>query len=155
MTDKLYHYTESGLDNVFLVDGFEYRNSPSGRTLFIQNIDGLHNAIGRTLIESPYPLSGPEFRFLRTELLLSQRNLGKLLGVRELTVARWEKEETPITRSSDGLVRCLFAEHIGTKSSLSKLLERIADLEDELDDNKTNSKGRFFLCRANLISPHQ
>jgi putative transcriptional regulator len=137
MTKQLYHYTQSGLDNVFLVDGFEYRSTPGGRTLFIQNIDGLHRAIGRYLIESSKPLTGKEFRFLRSELLLSQRNLGKLLGVTELTVARWEKEETQVPRASDGLLRCLYAEHIGKRSSLTKLLERIADLEDAIDDQRT------------------
>jgi DNA-binding transcriptional regulator YiaG len=137
MKNELYHYTESGLMNVFLVDGFEHRATPAGRTLFIQDIDGLHKAIGRTLVESPYALTGAEFRFLRTELLMSQRTLAKLLGVAELTVARWEKEERPIPRASEGLLRVLYAEHIGSKGKLSELLERIADLEDEIDDQKT------------------
>lgn len=137
MKNQLYRYTESGLDNVFLMDGFEYRSTPNGRTLFIQNIEGLHKAIGRTLVQSPRLLTGPEFRFLRTELLMSQRTLGKLLGVTELTVARWEKEERPIPRASEGLLRFMYAEHIGAKGSLSKLLEQIADLEDEIDDQKT------------------
>lgn len=134
---KLYHYTESGLDNVFLLDGFEYRSMPSGRTLFIQNLEGLHRAIGRTLIGSQQPLTGKEFRFLRSELLMSQRTLGRLLGVTELTVARWEKDESPVPKPPDGIVRYLYAEHIGAKSSLAKILEHIADLEDEIDDQKT------------------
>ena len=44
---EMYHYTESGLDNVYLVNGFEFIPSPSGKSVVIQDIDGLHNAIGR------------------------------------------------------------------------------------------------------------
>ena len=137
MKSELYHYTESGLDNVFLIDGFTYKDTPRGRSVFIQNIDGLHKAIGRALIREERPLSPKEFRFPEIELLLSQRSLGKLLGVKELTVARWEKNETTIPRLADGMIRCLYAEHIKAKGNLTKILERIADLEDWIDQALT------------------
>lgn len=134
MKNGLYHYTECGLDNVFLANGFTYRDTPRGRTVTIHNIDGLHEAIGRFLAKGARPLTGKEIRFLRTELLLSQRSLGKLLAVTELTVARWEKGERPIPRSAEFVTRCMYAEHIGARGSFTKLLEKIADLEDEIDE---------------------
>jgi DNA-binding XRE family transcriptional regulator len=76
-------------------------------------------------------LSGKEFRFLRTELLLSQATLARVLDVKELTIGRWEKEQNPIPRSAETVVRMLFAESIGQGQPLKELLERIADQEDE------------------------
>ena len=77
-----YHYTESGLDHIWLEDGFTLENHPNyGELVSIWNARGLHLAIGRWLIGQPRRLTGAEFRFLRTEMDLSQRLLGQLLGV--------------------------------------------------------------------------
>ena len=91
-----YHYTESGLGNVWLASGFRIVKSERGESLVIEDIEGLHVAIGRGVVEEEKKLTGPEIRFLRTELLLSQNALSQLLGVTEQTVARWEKGKIPI-----------------------------------------------------------
>ena len=57
-----YHYTESGLDNVYLVNGFTYVDRPDGREVVIEDIDGLHRAIGEFLITNRKNLSGKEIR---------------------------------------------------------------------------------------------
>ena len=80
------HYTECGLDSVYLVNGFELKDS----RLRIHDIEGLHCAIGRWLVSTRKRLSGGEIRFLRHELELSQTKLAFLLGVDERTVLRWE-----------------------------------------------------------------
>lgn len=144
MTDY-YHYTECGLDNVFLVNGFEYVDTVNGgRTVVIRNIDGLHETIGMMLVKERKELSGKEFRFLRNELLLSQAALAKMLGVKELTVGRWEKGQ-PIPRSAEAVVRAMFAESVGKDSSIKAILEHIADIEDAADDQmlelRPTSKG--------------
>jgi DNA-binding transcriptional regulator YiaG len=132
MKDR-YHYLESGLDNVFLMGGFRYDHGPSGRTVSIQDIESLHQAIARALIGKRQRLTGKEFRFLRTELLLSQASLAGALGVRELTVARWEKGQTDIPVATEAAVRQMYAESVGEHPRMRELLTRIADLEDELD----------------------
>lgn len=145
-----YHYTESGLDNVFLATGFEYVNLPSGRHVRIKDIEGLHVAIGKALINQKKNLTGREIRFLRQEMLLSQANLAKLLEVNEQTVHRWETAKTDIPKPAESLIRCLYDEQIENTKGLNirQRLERIADLEDEIDGQKltaTVKKGKWQL----------
>jgi putative transcriptional regulator len=128
---RLYQYTESGLDNVYLVSGYEF--SPDRKTVIIRDIDGLQSAIGRALAKQPHRLTGEEFRFLRSELLLSQANLAKVLGVKELTIGRWERGESEIPVSTEAAVRTMFLESLGEKRKMKELLEQIADLDDEMD----------------------
>lgn len=127
----IYQYTESGLNNVYLVSGFEYASD--GKTVIIRDIDGLQEAIGRELANQARRLTGEEFRFLRSELLLSQASLAKVLGVKELTIGRWERGESEVPVSTDAAVRTMFLESLGVKGKMRELLERIADLEDEID----------------------
>jgi transcriptional regulator with XRE-family HTH domain len=77
-----------------------------------------------------------EFRFLRTELSLSQASLAHILAVKELTVGRWEKSETEIPLATDAVLRKMYSDTIVGKKSetMRQLLERIADLEEAIDE---------------------
>jgi putative transcriptional regulator len=88
---SLYHYTESGLDNILLVDGFTINETDYGKTVSIQETEDLHEQIGRGLVDSPAFITGAELRFLRLEMDLSQRQLAGLINVDEQAVRRWEK----------------------------------------------------------------
>jgi putative transcriptional regulator len=127
----LYRYTESGLDNVYLANGFEFADD--GKTVIIRDIDGLQTAIGRALAKQQRRLTGEEFRFLRSELLFSQASLAKVLGVKELTIGRWERGESEIPVSTEATVRTMFLESLGERKRMKELLEEIADLDDEID----------------------
>ena len=59
-----YHYTECGLDNVYLANGYEMKETPSGRLVSIHNIHDLHHAIGKALVFKPGVLIGSEIRFI-------------------------------------------------------------------------------------------
>lgn len=133
MARTRYHYTESGLDFIYLAKGYEYVDCPRGRSVKIHNIDGLHAAIGRYLVCERGTLTGPEVRFLRSELLLSQKNLASVLGVTEQTVRRWEIGGVPIPATSDAALRGLYMEHIGGNANVTSTLRKIADLDDEID----------------------
>ncbi len=134
MTDQTYHYTESGLDTVYLANGYEIVESDRGTGVKIYDIDGLHAAIGRSIVESKKKLSGSEFRFLRTELLMSQSALAQLLQVKELTVARWEKGQTKIPVTADATIRALYQERINGNQKISDILRSIGNLEDRIDE---------------------
>ncbi len=138
MTEQIYHYTESGLDNVYLANGYEFVEAPGGRTVKITDIDGLHEAIGRTLITDKKNLSGREIKFLRHEMLMSQAVLAKLLEVGEQTIHRWEKGKSEVPKPAEALIRLLYREHIKDKSvsGIRRNLQRIADLENALDRNR-------------------
>jgi putative transcriptional regulator len=133
MANGEYHYTERGLDSVYLVNGYKIVETPDGRSIVIQDLDGLHKAIGRILAIERKRLNGKEVRFLRTEMLLSQHVLARLLHVTEQTVARWEKDQCKISGPADAMLRLLYLEHIGGDEKISDLLRNIADLEDDID----------------------
>lgn len=127
-----YHYTESGLDFVYLVNGFEFVDG----AITIHDIDGLHRLIGQWLVETRKNLSGQEMRFLRHELELSQNALASLLGVSEQSVARWEKAKNQSDASNPAaqrMLRLLYIESIGENPNVTESLEIIADLEDEIE----------------------
>ena len=136
MKEEQYHYTECGLDNIYLINGFNFFETARGKAVSINDVDGLHRAIGLTLVQFKKDLSGREVRFLREELLISQRTLADLLGLSEQTVQRWEAGTTIIPKPSEALLRLLYREHVHEKkdSTIHGILKRIAQLEDEIDD---------------------
>ena len=66
---------------------------------------------------------------------MSQSTVARMMDVTEQTVRRWEQEKLPIPRAADALLRSLFAEKIGGDGKISKILNRIADIEDEMDQS--------------------
>jgi DNA-binding transcriptional regulator YiaG len=139
-----YQYAESGLDNVYLENGFTIHKTPYGEGVSIQNTAGLHKAIGKWLVARPVPLNGAELRFLRTEMELTQRDLAGIIGATEQTLRLWEKGRGKFfPGSADRLLRALYCEFLGGDVHIRKMLERLADL-DRLENaaacfSKTNS----------------
>ncbi len=141
MTNTLYHYTECGLSNVYLVNGYKFRETPRGKSVSIHDIDGLNKAIGLFLVTSKKDLSGEEVRFLRHEMLMSQNTLGKLLGVSEQAIRRWENGKISIPKPSEGLLRLLYRDHINDKDGkIASILKKVAELEEELNDHELRFK---------------
>lgn len=123
------HYRDCGLDDIYLVSGYEIVETSEGKGLTIKNLDNLLEAIGLSLAKQKKVLSGKELRFLRKQMDLTQSNLSKLLGVTSQSVARWEKDEIPTPGPADLLVRALFIQHAGKTLNLQSL----AKLLDEMD----------------------
>jgi len=124
----MYHYKACGLDNVYLKNGYEEKNTPSGKSIAIHDIDGLHKAIGKGIANKEAALTPQEFRFLRGELDLSQKALVMLLDRTDQMVAKWEKGETKILVLADKAIRDLYMESIG-EGPISNLLQRLAQLD--------------------------
>ncbi len=131
MHDKKYHYVECGLDDVYLVNGFERTKSARGTSIAIRDIDALHRAIGESLCLKKKDLTGKEFRFLRREMLMSQSTLAHLLDVGEQTVHRWETGKASIPKAAEALLRLMYRDE--PNSRVRDQLNRIADLEDVID----------------------
>jgi len=87
----MYAYPNCGFE-VFLLSGYEVTEGPRGTRVKFADLKGLHLAIARELIAQKRPLRKEEFRFLRKELDLSQRELGEYFGVTEQAVSLWERE---------------------------------------------------------------
>ena len=140
MNDQAYHYTESGLDYVYLVGGVDVVGAPGRQKVIIKDLEGLHRAIGRYITTQRESLSGADARFLRHELLMSQTTLAHLLNVSEQAVHRWEKGKTAkVPGSAQALLRLLYLETTnqlpggGSKGNIAASLKRIAKLEDQID----------------------
>ncbi|WP_179253498.1 helix-turn-helix domain-containing protein [Brucella pseudogrignonensis] len=125
-----YHYVDSGLDNVWLENGYTLHTTPYGEGVSIQNTAGLHHAIGRWVISLPKPLNGAEVRFLRLEMELTQRDLAGILGTEEQAVRRWEKARTkPVANGpADRLLRALYEEFLDGDGSVRRMVDRLAQL---------------------------
>jgi DNA-binding transcriptional regulator YiaG len=136
-----YHYRDSGLDNVWLEGGFEHVKSPYGDGVRIEDLDGLHRCIARCLIEKPGLLSGAEFRFLRTELDLSQSTMGQLCGREERAIRGWEAGDRPIDEGANKLIRFVYEQRFNPTANtkyeeLSKKIEELQALDKKLHELK-------------------
>lgn len=125
----MYHYTDGGLRNVWLVNGYEVRQTPYGEGVIFHDLDGLTRAICLALADKPGPLTGVELRYIRSAgLLLSQPALGRLVGVDGQTVARWEKAGR-VPRMADQAVRLHYLAHARGDEPLRSVIERIKTVE--------------------------
>jgi DNA-binding transcriptional regulator YiaG len=146
MTER-YHYTESGLDNIWLLDGYEWHQGPSGPKLKIRNIDGLHRAISRALVEKKGVITGKELRFLRHEMLLSQAQLAALLQITEQTVHRWEAGKSEIPKPAETLVRLLYSP---VEGNLQPTLRKLAALDQDIGKFCFARPHRWHLCTTEI-----
>jgi DNA-binding transcriptional regulator YiaG len=126
----LYHYKESGLDNIYLENGYRKHKTPYGEGISIHNAEGLHRAIGKWLISLPKPLNGAELRFLRLEMDQTQKGLAGIIGTTEQTFRLWEKHRNkPVPGPADRILRALYSEYIGGDGNVRRMLERLAQLD--------------------------
>lgn len=128
---RLYHYTQCGLDYVYLLNGFTYHETEYGKGVSFHNIEGLHRAIGKHITRCERQLDGKEFRFLRKELELTQKALAAYMGVSEQTIAHWEKNENAIQPTADRLIRLLYIERMSGNPHIEELLDTIAQMDDD------------------------
>lgn len=125
----MYHYTDGGLRNVWLANGYETRNTPYGEAVAIQDLEGLTEAICHAFVRKAKPLTRTEFRYLRTSgLQLSQAALGAALGVDAQTVARWEKD-AHIPKMADKMIRLTYLEHANGNVRLRSAFETLRAVE--------------------------
>lgn len=130
-----FHYQSCGLDNVFLLNGFEIRELDGSRAVAIHDLEGLHRAIAEQLVQKPAPLTGKEFRFLRVEMDFSQKALAGLLGVTDQSVAKWEKGQTKsITKTADTLIRLFARERLLKRDgSIFEFVRDMSELDRHVD----------------------
>lgn len=131
-----YHYTSCGLDNIYLLNGFHIEETDYGTVMSFEDIEGLHALIGHRLVHHDSELNGHEFRFLRKELELSQKEIARLLGCEEQQIGRWERGENGIPGAVDRLVKLLYQESYSENPHVRDLLENIASLvqrEEQLE----------------------
>lgn len=92
METESYHYIESGLDNVWLHNGYDVDQDADFENLTrLMDVNGLHRSIAKTLLIKTAPLFGSEFKFLRTHCSLSQGDVADTIEITEEDVFKIEE----------------------------------------------------------------
>lgn len=135
-----YQYTMCGLDYVYLQNGFRIRETAYGNGVSIERADSLDRTIAAIVITSHVRLRGQEVRFLRAQMQMSQTELANELGLKRITIARWEgAPNTPIQGTADRALRVIAARLLFTGA---RCLEVVAGLFAEITDQ---SRGRLLM----------
>lgn len=125
----MYHYTDGGLKNVWLANGYTIKSTPYGEAVAIHNLEGLTRAICLALTDKEGVLTGTEFRYIRQGgMAVSQQVLGKMLGADAQSVARWEKTGK-VPKWADKLIRLVFVAKAKGNEPICRAIERARTVE--------------------------
>jgi DNA-binding transcriptional regulator YiaG len=125
----VHHFTDGGLQNVWLVNGYTVRQTPYGSAVSIHDMDGLARAICLALTGKHGVLTGKELRYVRQAgMSVSQPALGKLMGVDGQSVARWEKTGR-VPKWADKLLRLVYTAHANGDEPVRTAVDRANTVE--------------------------
>lgn len=145
-----YHYTESGLPNVF-IEGLSFPVDDDGdEVIQIPFISALHAEIVRGIIMHKGAMQPEQIRFVRTELGMSQARLGEILGVKGLTVGRWERGEIPMANGSETLLRKLASEQVLKvfDTKIEDLAKNVASAANQDESITIHAQGEGYSLAA-------
>lgn len=131
-----YHYTECGLDYIWLGNGVFEIDGPYGRATSISDLDDLHQIIGLSIIQKKKTFQGQEIKFLRHEMDMSQNMIAQLLGSNEQTFSRWERDECKMPGPAQRLLSVIYWQSVNGESHVKDVLLHIADFDAELHNRK-------------------
>ena len=139
-----FHYRRCGLDNIYLLNGYEEELEDGESYVSVLDVDGLHQAIGLHLVMYRKSLAPKEIRFLRRTLNLTQAEMGRMIGQSDQQIARWEKGENHINGPADRLLRLVFIYTLLRETDRpdvpASFLEKLAELD-------TFPEGKVEFCR--------
>lgn len=121
----MHHYTECGLDNVWLESGYRLHKTAYGNAISIDLADSLHSAIAFVLSGKAGQITGKELRFLRVFLSMSPIDFGSVVGSADQSVSLWERTGK-VPHSADIIIRMLILERIGMQTSFSRIIELVS-----------------------------
>jgi DNA-binding transcriptional regulator YiaG len=143
---KPYHFTASGLPNVYLLSGVKIeRDGDYGELVTIDHLPDLIMAIAFSLVRKPDRLTGAEVRFLRKRIGITQAELAEELWVSEQTVANYEKGKTE-PGPADRALRLLFLAHVAGDASAADALRLEAEklMRPSQRDRRTPGAGPWL-----------
>ena len=125
--NQRYHYTECGLDNIYL-ENIDVRvcQACGQRSPIIPRITELHATIGQAVALQNQPLSNKEVRFLRQHLGLKAKEWAAYLHVDTATLSRWENGGQSIGVQADALIRLMYFVLL-SETSGRPIPERVAE----------------------------
>ncbi|MEW6213247.1 MAG: hypothetical protein AB1631_33430 [Acidobacteriota bacterium] len=121
--EEPYHYTESGLPNVYLVNVEAYRcEQCQSEIASIPRPGQLHILLVNMILAKPGAMTGDELRFVRKALKMTPKEFADLLAIHPQTIMDWQSAKS-LSKRDDSLVRFVVA----------KLLEDKGELQEEID----------------------
>lgn len=144
-----YHYTESGLANVYIEGLVPFLDDDGDEVIQIGAINELHRAIAQGIVCHDMGMSPEELRFLRTEMGLTQTQLAEMVHRDKQSVGRWERGETPMEGVIEAVIRQLAIERLdldnvpGGIEKLSKSSVRPTEVQPI---NINHSHGHYALA---------
>lgn len=126
-------YRGAGIEGIYLSSGFEREEIGGEWFTRIDDIQGLHNAIGLYLVEHRKVLAPNEIRFLRNTMGKTQAEIAHLVRVDVQTVARWEKGKSEPSGAADRILRILFLVSLVSPKELQAFIAELAR-ENEPDE---------------------
>lgn len=109
-----YHYSESGLKNIYLKDVKAMECSHCGeREILLPNIEDLHALIAKNVASQTSRLKPEEIRFLRVHLGLSGTDFAQAVSVEPESVSRWENGRSEMKLTNERLLRILILSKAG------------------------------------------
>lgn len=133
---EIFHYKESGFNNVYLLNGYTYK--PDGaNTVKIEEVNKLIATIAMTVVLTEKFLTPNEFKTIRELMKLNTVNLAKLFNESFVAIDNWESCKVRIPYLADLALRSLYLESIGLPMYV-KLYS-------------TLSKGEYENCSYNFI----
>lgn len=115
-------YPHFAFTQLRLVNGYRELDTEYGPAREYEREDELEHCIRRLVVRKPGALTGPELRFLRRGLEISQAAFGQMLDRDAQTVARWEKSFDAVPKFVDLMVRMRFAERFDPELSIKQML---------------------------------
>lgn len=107
--DKTYHYTESGLNNVYLTGIIQYKCGSCGESgVEIPQIKALHSLIARDIVCQKGLMAGDEVRFLRKGMRMKSKDIADALSLDPSTYSRWENGKQDVNPCHDKQMRLLY-----------------------------------------------
>lgn len=140
----MYHYIESGLKNIWLTSGYEVKKTPYGEAVSIQDVEGLHRLIGTIIAKRP-KLTGPELRFLRKEMGMSQNALADFIGISDQNISLWERRGR-IPQAADRIIKLVYLETVSKNGNvkIKETIERLNELDAKAFEKLKLRKGRVW-----------
>jgi DNA-binding transcriptional regulator YiaG len=129
-------YPGCGLDDIWLASGYDLETVEGEVCITVRDLDGLREAIGRSLVKRKKLLNGKEIRFLRHEMELAQTKLAQLVGSDAQQIARYEKGQSKMPGPVDRLLRMLFREHLKDPTVIREFLEAVDQMDGQMVDKQ-------------------
>ena len=146
---QIHHFTESGLENVFLVNVDTYR-CPDCKEDFVSipRPMELLNCIAEALLRKPGLLAGPEIRFLRKNRCMKLAEFAQLIGHTRVALSRWENGKREVSKAADRAIRLAYLANSNVSRKLREDLIEAIQKEHEGAPQKLEYQIRFPLKKS-------